>query len=141
VINRQDLDGFPKFIAEEAYDHTAPDMVGPKGARDTLAPMWASIPDVHYEIHTTVAEGDLVTLLATISGSHIGAPFYGMLPPSGKTFAVQAMQTLRLKDGKYEEHWGGISMLSLMNQLGFFEMMMAGAGSGGDGEQETSWEA
>jgi steroid delta-isomerase-like uncharacterized protein len=33
------------------------------------------------------------------------------------------MQTLRLKDGKYEEHWGGISMLSLMNQLGFLDVL------------------
>jgi steroid delta-isomerase-like uncharacterized protein len=62
--------------------------------------------------------------VGALSGTNTGA-FLGM-PPTGRTFTVHAIQTLRLENDQFVEHWGGISLIDLMRQLGVYETVIGG---------------
>ena len=46
-------------------------------------------------------------------------------PATGKDLHVHALQLFRCIDGKLAQHWGGISMISLMQQLGIYHQILA----------------
>ena len=73
-----------------------------------------------------VAAGDLVAYRATLSGTHEGE-LLGM-PPTGRSFAVQHMHMLRMRDGRACEHWAVRDDLGMLQQLGIIP-----APGGGDG--------
>jgi steroid delta-isomerase-like uncharacterized protein len=122
VINQHNLDKLPEYVAPDALDHAAPPGFpkGPQGAGMFLGMFFNAFPDVHYQIDDLVADEDKVCIRATLSGTHTGS-FMG-IPPTGRSFSIQGIETLRLKDGKYTEHWGGIDDIGLMTQIGMFEM-------------------
>ena len=53
-----------------------------------------------------VERDDIVVSNWTLTGTHTGAPFFGV-PPSGKKVTINGTAILRFKDGKIVEHWGG----------------------------------
>jgi hypothetical protein len=63
------------------------------------------------------------------------------IPATGRNFSIQGIETLRLKNGKYVEHWGGIDDVSMMMQLGLMGMpggdQQAG---GGDQSGQGGWQ-
>ena len=59
---------------------------------------------------------DLVSGRYTFRGRHTG-DLMGM-PATGNAFEVEAMDMIRVRDGKILEHWGLIDMPALMSQLG-----------------------
>jgi predicted ester cyclase len=124
-VNKHDVDKLGDYMIENGIDHSAPPGLpqGLAGARMFLGMMWAAFPDVLYTIEDLVGEDDLVTIRATYTGSWQGA-FMGK-QPTGRSFRVEGIETLRLKDGKYVEHWGGIDLVGLMSQIGFYEDVQA----------------
>jgi predicted ester cyclase len=49
-------------------------------------------------------------------GTNTG-PFQGM-PPTGRPVEVESIDIVRVRDGRYVEHWGVIDMAAMMLQLG-----------------------
>ena len=78
--------------------------------------MRASFPDLHMSVERTVIQDDLVAVHFKISGTQLGE-FMGT-PASSKTFDVEAMDILRVKDGRIAEHWGVIDEAGMAAQLG-----------------------
>jgi len=120
-VNKHDVDKLGDYMIEDGIDHSAPPGLpqGLAGARMFLGMMWGAFPDVTYTIEDLVGEDDKVTIRATYNGTWLGA-FMGK-PPTNRSFTVEGIETLRLKDGKYVEHWGGIDLVGLMQQIGFYE--------------------
>jgi len=60
----------------------------------------------------------LVVLRWTITSTHTG-PFFGVAP-TGRTVQVSGMDMLRVADGKFVEHWGGVAdqMDDFLSQVG-----------------------
>lgn len=118
VFNAGDVaaaDGyFQPFLVDHApWPGQSADVAGFKAG---LAEMRASFPDFHVAIEHTVAEDDLLVVHSRMSGSHLG-PFMGA-GPSGKTFEIEAIDIVRMQDGRIAEHWGLIDTGSLAEQLG-----------------------
>jgi predicted ester cyclase len=67
------------------------------------------------EILDQVAEGDKVTTRKTFRGTHTD-DFMG-IPPSHKKVAINVIDIIRLKDGKYAEHWGSSNLAEVMAEL------------------------
>ena len=67
-------------------------------------------------VERTVIQGDLVAVHFTISGTQLGE-FMGT-PASSKTFEIEAMDILRMTDGRIAEHWGVIDEAGMAAQLG-----------------------
>jgi len=121
VINQHNLDRLGEFFAEDGIDHAAPPGVpkGVEGGKMFLGMFFSAFPDVTYAIEDLVAEKDLITIRATLRGTHT-QPFMGR-PPTGRTFEIGCIETLRIVGDKYVEHWGGIDDTTMMQQLGLFE--------------------
>jgi predicted ester cyclase len=94
--------------------------------RNSLQDIQTAFPDFHLEPHELIAEGDLVTVRYTMSGTHKGlqkqmAVFGGVLTnivPTGKHFRVQRMQMFRFKAGQIIEHNTLQDNLEIARQLG-----------------------
>jgi predicted ester cyclase len=74
-----------------------------------------AFPDLTVTIHLQVAEGDLVTTRKSFRGTHTGM-LMG-IPPTGEIVIINVIDIVRVRDGKYFEHWGVNTLPSVMAQL------------------------
>jgi predicted ester cyclase len=122
-INKEFIEGGNKntiyeIFAPDFVNHTAPPGT-PQGPEaiiyffDTL--LKPSFPDLKVVIHDQVAEGDKVTTRKSFHATHKGE-FFGV-PATNKQVIMDVIDIIRLKDGKYIEHWGILDMSSLMAQI------------------------
>jgi len=99
------------FVAH-AKDHDAgleEDMAAAREERKAL-------PDMRVKVNQMVAEGDLVAVYWTVTGTNTQA---GMgFPATGKKITTAGMTLFRFKDGKICEEWSVFDMLSAMQQAG-----------------------
>ena len=57
----------------------------------------------------------------TCSGTHTGTfehPAVGVLPPTGRGFAVDHMHIHRVRHGRIVQHWGTRNDFAMLQQLG-----------------------
>ena len=74
-----------------------------------------ALPDLKVTIHHQMAEGDVVTTRKTIKGTHSGE-LLG-ISATGKQVSIDVIDMVRIKDGKYFEHWGINTLPSVLAQL------------------------
>lgn len=118
VIAEGKLDSFQELTDEQFINRSAP--AGMNNGADGMIYFFNEIlrpamPDIHVTIHQQVAEGDLVTTRKTISGTQTGV-LLG-IPATGRTVNIDVIDVVRVKDGKYFEHWGITSLPEVLSQL------------------------
>ena len=89
--------------------------------KDVVTKLRAGFPDLHFEVHEAIAEGDLVATRSTMTGTHRGRLDLGplaALPPTGKQVSVRHMHFFRYKDGRLVDMWHVWDVPALMRQLG-----------------------
>jgi predicted ester cyclase len=107
VIEQGNVDSFNTLMDPNFINRSAPAGMdnGPQGMiwffNEILRP---AIPDIKVTIHDQVAEGDMVTTRKTISGKQTGQ-LLGV-PATGRVISIEVIDIVRVKDGKYFEHWG-----------------------------------
>ena len=74
-----------------------------------------AFPDLKVVIHDQVAEGDKVTNRKSFYATHQGE-FFGV-PATQKKVIMEVIDIIRLKDGKFAEHWGILDIQGLMAQI------------------------
>ena len=89
VFNRGNYDAADQFVAEDFFNHEAPDSPGPEGFKATARWLRAAFPDYHAEMQEFVADGDLMVARLVVSGTHAGD--YMGIAPTGRSFSVQHM--------------------------------------------------
>ena len=118
VIERGDRDAFDALVDPAFVNRSAP-----PGAPDGPESLWTTFQSVlrpalsglSVTIHDQVAEGDRATTRKTIAGTHAG-PLLG-IEPTGRAVAIEVIDVVRLKDGRYAEHWGINTLPSVLAQL------------------------
>jgi predicted ester cyclase len=80
-----------------------------------LASVFASFPDLHLELHDSIAEDDRVAVRITLRGTHLGE-FQG-IAPTGKRVTSCGMNTYRLADSRIVEEWWQHDLLGVLRQL------------------------
>jgi steroid delta-isomerase-like uncharacterized protein len=117
--NQHNPDAVDAVMASDYLNHAAvaEHQRGIAGAKHVLRWLIAAFPDTRFDIEGIVAEGDMVSIRGTASGTHEGEKLWG-IPPTGKRFAVQQAHWLRVADGKLVEHWAVRDDLGMMRQLG-----------------------
>jgi steroid delta-isomerase-like uncharacterized protein len=118
VQSKGNFDVFEKLFADDFVDHTPqPNMTPDKsGARGLYRALREAFPDFHAVIHWQTAYGEIVTTFKTYHGTHQGS-FLGVAP-TGKKIHFEALDAMRVKNGKIAEHWGVANLFSLMQQIG-----------------------
>ncbi|MAF52691.1 MAG: hypothetical protein CL694_06730 [Chloroflexi bacterium] len=76
----------------------------------------AAIPDLSFAIERQIAEGDLVTTMFVLTGTH-QAELQG-LPATGNAISIRGTNVMRIVDGKNAEEWDALDTLAFMQQLG-----------------------
>ncbi len=97
--------------------------------------MWlrTAFGDLRYDIHHSVAQGNLVAVHSTTNGHHV-APFAvytddgaveTVFPPTNKAFAMTQSHRFRIEDGRIIEHWANRDDLGTAKQLGWIPPTLA----------------
>jgi predicted ester cyclase len=118
VIEQGDLAAFRELMAPDFVNRSAaPGMsAGPDGMLFTFNQILRpALPDLTVEIHDQIAQGDRVTTRKTLRGTHRGE-LLG-IPPTGRPVEIDVIDIVRLKDGRYVEHWGVNTLPSVIAQL------------------------
>jgi predicted ester cyclase len=118
-IEQGKLEVFKDLVADDLFNHTAPPGAsnGPDGMVYFLQHVLrAGFPDITVDILDQIAEGDKVTTRKVFHGTHTGN-FMGIAATNNKV-DIHVIDIIRLRDGKYVEHWG---MSNLAEVAGFLK--------------------
>jgi steroid delta-isomerase-like uncharacterized protein len=123
MFNRGDLAYADETVAPGAVDHQEPegtDFVA--HLKDVIVTLRVAFPDLRFDVHDVVCEGDVVACRSTMTGTHQGplriGPMAG-LPVSGARVEVPHMHFLRYDaDGRVTDLWHVWNTLALARQLG-----------------------
>jgi steroid delta-isomerase-like uncharacterized protein len=118
LVNGGRLDSLEELVRHDFIDHAplpglASDL---DGLRQRLQILHRAFPDFRSAIIDLVAEGDKVVAFVLSEGTH-QHDFAGM-PATGRHFAMQEIQILRIVDGQMVEHWQVADLLGMLVQLG-----------------------
>ena len=85
MFNQGDVDYADTAIAAEAVDHQEPLGASfPPHLKKVVTTLRTGFPDLHFEVHHMIAEGDTVACRSTMTGTHLGrldiGPLRGGLP-------------------------------------------------------------
>ena len=89
---------------------------GREGLHVAMERISTGIPDYVMEIHEMTAEGDIVVIRWSATGTHAG-DFNGF-PATGRVVTLDAISIVRMKDGHIVEGWQEADRLGLGQQLG-----------------------
>ena len=98
VINQKNLDLADELFSEEHELHPKALGVGrgPEGMKLAFAGLHEEFPDIWVEIESMVAEGDMVAVRLTFSGTHA---------PTGERAVWPEVVFARFSEGKAMESW------------------------------------
>jgi steroid delta-isomerase-like uncharacterized protein len=89
---------------------------GREGLRVAMERITTGMPDFVMDVHEIVAEGDIVVIRWSSTGTHAG-DFNGF-PATGRVATLYAISMVRLKDGRIVEGWQETDRLGMAQQLG-----------------------
>lgn len=107
-----------ELVAEDLIDHNpAPGHRSDRqGLLDAVTLYHTGFPDLRATVEQEVAEGDLVVLCGTISGTNTGSMLG--LPATGKKAAFPYMDMYRIVNGRIVESWHLEDIAGMLHQLG-----------------------
>jgi len=107
-----------ELLADDYVMHF-PGMPGPldrEGHKQLLAMFHTAFPDWRERVDMVIAEGDLVVIRVTGTGTH-EQPFQG-IPPTHQRVQATGVGIGRIAGGKIAESWAEYDALGMMQQLG-----------------------
>lgn len=116
MVNGGDWSGAAEVIAEDLVQNNPGVAQGRDGVREEMEAFQGAFADFRIRLDEVVAEGDLVVVRATVSGTHSG-DLLGMAA-TGNAIEFASMDFFRVTDGKLSEHWDVTDRLALLQQLG-----------------------
>ena len=119
VINQGNLDLVDDLVTEDFVEHeTFPGLpsTGPEAPKAFFGMFREALPDLEVTPEAIIAEADKVVVHSTMSGTHEGE-FMGV-PPTNKSFKVQVIDIIDIRDGRASAHWGLTDQAAMMEQLG-----------------------
>src|SRR5215212_4650879 len=117
VYNEKDLDVLDEILDPSAVHHGAafPDAVGAEAIKGALAGTFDAFPDITLAVDDTIADGDLVVVRWSGTGTNDG-PWLGM-EPTGKPANFTGINIYRFSCGKIVESWSEMDALSVLSDL------------------------
>ena len=115
AIEHGELVVLDQIVSQDYDDHLAGQSPGREALKRYFTGLRAAFPDLTLPITTMVAEGDYVSVLNSVQGTHRGE-FLGR-QPTGKRVDAMAFQLYRVANGQLAEHWEVADFPTLMRQL------------------------
>jgi len=116
-LGQGNIEILKEIVANDFINHTAGGIVpnNVEGLKQFIKMLHTGFSDFHIEIHEQVGEDDIIATRKTIRATHTGE-IMGHLP-TGKQVVFNVMDFVRLRDGKYIEHWGQNNIMQVIQQL------------------------
>lgn len=118
VIQQGNRALFDALMAPDFINHTAPPGApnGPEGMWTTFEHVLRpALGGLTVDIHEQLCDGDKVTTRKTIRGTHTGT--FAGIPATGRAVAIDAIDIVRVRDGRYVEHWGVNTLAATLASL------------------------
>jgi len=116
VFNSGNLAVVDETTASNYVLHITPEVKGPEGYKQFTTIMRTAFPDLHMTIDHMVAEGDMVAVFYTLTGTFKGE--MAGIKPTGKKMTTKSAVLTRFEGGKAVEAWRYSDMLTFYQQLG-----------------------
>jgi steroid delta-isomerase-like uncharacterized protein len=119
VLNGRDLDAaLTDLVAEDFVEENPLPGQGPgrAGLADVLNGMFTAFPDLYWDVHELIAEGDVIVTYSTWTGTHLGE-FFG-IPATGRQVSVEAWTKDRYRDGRLVQSRIIMDVVGMLTQLG-----------------------
>jgi predicted ester cyclase len=123
MFNQGDLDYVDQALASGAVDHQEPDGTDfAAHLKEVITTLRTAFPDLHFEVHEILADGDIVACRSTMTGTHQGPLNIGpmaALAVTGARIEVPHMHFFRYDaTGRVTDLWHVWNTLLLARQLG-----------------------
>ena len=117
VFQSGDTEAASLMMTEDFVDHAPwPGQAATReGFRAGTAAMRAAFPDLAVKPITMIEEDDKVAVVVRITGTQHGQ-FMGHAP-AGRSFDIEGVDILRVRDGRLSEHWGVMDSSRMLAQL------------------------
>lgn len=118
AVSARNLAAFDNLVSPEIIDHSAGpgQKPGLEGFKESFKPYFETFADLKVGIDADfIAEGDKVVVRHYFSGTQTGA--FGEIKPTGRKVSAMAIDTWRVKDGKFVEVWHIEELLQVIGQL------------------------
>ncbi len=116
-LERGNNEVLKEIVAGDFTNHTA----APGVAKDVsgliyfVGMLHKAFSNMHIDIHDQLAENDLVATRKTIHAIHTGE-IMGHAA-TGKAIEMNVIDIVRLRDGKYVDHWGRNDIMQVIQSL------------------------
>jgi steroid delta-isomerase-like uncharacterized protein len=115
AIEAGDFADFDEIVAEDYKDHLPGTTPGRENVKTYFAGLRAAFPDMTLPITAMVAEGDRVTVLNRVCGTHRGN--FAGFAAKGNAIDAQAFQMYRVENAQLAEHWEVADFMTLFKQI------------------------
>ena len=117
-IEQGNPDSFRELLADDVINHSA--APGMSNGFDSFTfflndVLRKGFPGLRVDILDQVAEGELVSTRKKIIGKHTGEIFG--ISPSNKNVEINVIDIIRVKDGRYAEHWGQSNFADVLKEI------------------------
>jgi len=118
IWSKGDLSAVDELVDENIVvrDTMGTNIKGRDQLREMVKMMQSSFTDNTFEVEDVIVSGDRVVIQCTWRGTHRG-DFFG-IQGTGRTVTTQAVDVLRLTNGKVVEDVGYMDSYSMFQQLG-----------------------
>jgi predicted ester cyclase len=122
AFNGGDLSVIDQYHAPGGIDHQEPlgtDFLD--HLKKVVVGLRRAFPDLHFEIHAMLAEGDVVAFRSTMTGTHSGVLNLGPgqpLQPTRRKVSVPHMHFVQITNGKTTDLWHLWNTTMMLQQLG-----------------------
>jgi steroid delta-isomerase-like uncharacterized protein len=121
-LNEKDWDALNELLTEDFRRHCQATPGVQVNSREEFKQLQesflVSMPDQHVNLEMLIAEGDMVAVYATYSGTQTGP--MGEFPPTGKSAESKFLGIFRIADNRIAELWVEFDNLAMLSQLGLF---------------------
>jgi len=116
VFQNHDFSHLDEIMHDDYIQHNPDCPQGKEGFIRFFQEIFQGIPDFSYTPKMIIAEGDIVMMYSTTTGTHLGE-WLGSAP-TGNRLNYDVVDIFRLEDGKIAEHWDVADTLKLFTQVG-----------------------
>src|SRR5260221_2375468 len=122
AFNEGKLSVIDECTAPDGVDHQEPagtDFIA--HLKQVVVGLRTAFPDLHFEIHDMLAEGEIVAMRSTMTGTHtrtLSVVPGRSLPATGRSVSVPHMHFVRIVDGKTTDLWQLWNISMMLHQLG-----------------------
>lgn len=116
IFNQNKFEVASEIYAPDFVNHGLQRSFDLRADQDAAKGWKLAFPDLKITVVKEIAEGDLVTLLWTATGTNTGEG--NGLPATGKKIETRGITIWRIVNGKITEEWSSFDRLPLMQQLG-----------------------